>query len=96
MTLSDCEWNRVAPPQSKLCSEGTVTRHDVTGEPSQVYDMRDTTAWIIKQVKQKNAISFFRIDYDCQWLHIYAPQIVNNLNGKPEFIVGKSSDVLGE
>ena len=44
----------------------------------------------------KHAISIFCIDYDCQWLHIYAPQIVNDLNSKPEFIVGSSSDVLGE
>ena len=29
-------------------------------------------------------------------MHIYAPQIVNDLNSKPEFIVGSSSDVLGE
>ena len=58
--------------------------------------MRDAAAWIIKQVEQKNAISIFRVDHDCQWLHIYAPQIVNDLNGNPEFIVGNSSDVLGE
>ena len=58
--------------------------------------MRNAASWIIKQVEQKNAISVFRIDYDCQWLHIYAPKIVNDYNGKPEFIVGNSSDVLGE
>ena len=86
----------MAPEQSKLYSEGTVAQRDVTGEPSQVYDMFDAAAWIIKQVEQKNAISIFRIDYDCQWLHIYTPQIVNDLHGKSEFVVGNSSDVLGE
>ena len=29
-------------------------------------------------------------------MHIYVPQIANDLNGNPEFIVGNSSDVLGE
>ena len=96
MTLNGHECDRMAPTQSKLNSKGTVARRDVTGEPSQVYDMPDAAAWIIKQVDQKNAISIFRINYDCQWLHIYAPQIVNDLHGNPEFIVGNASDVLGE
>ena len=29
-------------------------------------------------------------------MHIYVPQIVDELNGKPEFIVGNSSNILGE
>ena len=57
--------------QSKLYSEWTVARHDVTSEPSQVYDMFNTAAWTIKQVEQENAVSIFCIDYDCQWLHIH-------------------------
>ena len=39
--------------QSNLYSEGTVARRDVAGEPSQVYDMSDAAAWIVKQVEQK-------------------------------------------
>ena len=44
------QMNRMAPTQIKLYSEGTVARHDVTGEPSQVYEMPDAAAWMIKQV----------------------------------------------
>ena len=50
-------------------------------KPSKVYDMRNTAAWIINQVEQKNAISIFRVEPDCQSLHIYARQIVNDWKG---------------
>ena len=81
---------------TKMYSESTTARKDVTGEPSQVYDMPDAAAWLLMQIKAGNASSIFRIDNNCEWLHIIHPQVVNDLHNNPEWIVGNSSDVLGE
>ena len=80
----------------KLFSDSTTARKDVTGEPSQVYDMPNAPAWLIKQIQAGNALSIFRIDNNCEWLHLVHPQVVDDLHGNPEWIVGNSSDVLGE
>ena len=59
--------------------------------------MRDAAAWIIKQIEQKMPfLSSESIMIASGCICIYAPQIVNDLNGNPEFIVGNSSDVLGD
>ena len=44
----------------------------------------------------QHALSIFRIDNNCEWLHIIHPQVVNDLHDNPEWIVGNSSDVFGE
>ena len=80
----------------KLYSESTTARRDVTGEPNQVYDMDFVPAFTIKQIQAGNALSIFRIDNDCQWLHITAPKVIKDINDNPEYIVGNSSEILWE
>ena len=80
----------------KLYSYSITAWKDVTGKPSQVYDTPNEPAWIITQIKAGNALSIFRIDNDCQWMHIIHLQVVNDLHNNPEWIVGNSRDVLGE
>ena len=80
----------------KLHSDATTARSDFTGEPSQVYENSSSAAWIITQIRAKNALTIFRVDNNCHWLHIVAPHIVNDIYDNPEWIVGNCSDVLGE
>ena len=80
----------------KLHSDATTARSDFTGEPSQVYENSSSAAWIITQIRAKNALTIFRVDNNCHWLHIMAPHIINDIYDNPEWIVGNCSDVLGE
>ena len=80
----------------KLFSDTTTARRDFTGEPTQVYEYPCSANWIISQVQAGNALSVFRVDGNCHWLHLVCPQVVNDIYGKPEWIVGNCSDVLGE
>ena len=81
----------------KLYSDATTARRDLTGEPCQVYETVAPSAdWIVNQVRAGNALSIFRVDGNCHWLHIVCPQVVNDIYGNPEWIVGNCSDVLGE
>ena len=80
----------------KLHSDATTARSDFTGEPSQVYENSSSAAWIITQIRAGNALTIFRVDNNCHWLHIVSPRIVNDIQDNPEWIVGNCSDVLGE
>ena len=81
----------------KLYSDTTTARRDLTGEPCQVYENPVSSAnWIINQVQAGNAVSIFRVDGNCNWLHVVCPQVVKDIYGNPELIVGNCTDVLGE
>ena len=81
----------------KLYFDTTTARRDLTGEPCQVYEtVAPSAEWIVNQVQAGNALSIFRVDGNCHWLHIVCPQVVNDIYGNPEWIVGNCSDVLGE
>ena len=80
----------------KLRSDTTTARSDFTGEPSKVYENNSSAAWIITQIRAKNALTIFRVDNNCHWLHIVAPHIINDIYDNPEWVVGNCSNVLGE
>ena len=68
-------------------------RSDITGTANQVYDMDDFVEFAIKTIHPNNVSAISSVDASGHFIHIYAPRIYENLQGKPTEIVGNASDV---
>jgi hypothetical protein len=61
-----------------------------------VYGMDDFVEFTIKTIGTNNVLAILSIDARGHFLHIHAPRIYKNLQGKPTEIVGNASAVQGE
>ena len=66
------------------------------GAANQVYEMDDFVAFAIKTICTSNVPLISSVDTNGHFIHIHAPTIYENLQGKPTEILGNASDVQGE
>ena len=82
--------------QSKLYTATKNRRCEVLGTASQVYDVVDYSAFVVKTIEADNVAVLLGIDNNAHWMGIYAPQVHKDLQGNPFEIVGNISDTQGD